>query len=100
MSLVHSQRLTLKALILKLTCKPAGIIGDRYGKLGTLKTGSPADITIFDPDKEWLVIPEEFASKGKNTPLGGSTLKGKVMATIHRGRIVYQDNLVKPEVKA
>jgi dihydroorotase len=94
MSLVHSGQLTPTTLISKLTCEPARIIGDKYGKLGSLEVGAPADVTIFDPDKTWRVDTNDFASRGKNTPLAGSTLKGRVMATIWQGRLVYQDDSI------
>lgn len=97
MGLVHDGRLTRATLIAKLTSGPAKILGDR--RLGTLAIGAPADITIFDPDKEWLVDPLVFASKGKNTPWAGSVLKGKVMATIFGGKIVYKDEAIKVEEK-
>jgi len=98
MSLVHNGQLTLPFLISKLTCEPAKLIGDKYGKLGTLQIGAPADVTIFDPDKEWLVDTRAFTSKGKNTPLAGSTLKGKIMSTIFRGNLVYKDDAVMIKV--
>ena len=91
MSLVHSGQLELNLLIAKLTCQPAGTIGNRLGKLGTLAVGAPADITIFSPDKEWVVDTSKFLSKGQNTPLAGRKLTGKVMATIYDGRLVYKD---------
>ncbi|MDO8716076.1 MAG: dihydroorotase [Dehalococcoidales bacterium] len=91
MGLVHREQITLIKLIAALTSGPMKIIGNRYGRLGTLATGAHADITIFDPNKEWLVNPGDFASKGKNTPWAGATLKGKVMATIYQGRVVYKD---------
>ena len=94
MSLVHNGQLTLTTLISKLTCEPAKVIGGKYGKLGSLEVRAPADVTIFDPDMDWLVDTRTFASKGKNTPLAGSTLKGKVMATISQGRLVYQDDSI------
>ncbi len=97
MGLVHNGRITLNSLISKLTFRPAKMIGERHGISGTLAVGVPADIVIFDPDKEWVVNPEEFVSKGKNTPLAGSTLRGKVMATIFRGKMVYIDDSVKME---
>ena len=100
MSLVHSGQLALNTLIARLTCEPARIIGDRYGELGTLAIGAPADVTLFDPDKEWVVDPAAFASKGKNTPLAGATLRGKVMATIVGGKLVYKDDSVKIEERA
>ena len=91
LSLVHNRQLALTALIAKLTNEPAKIIGSKYGKLGTLAVGATADITIFDPDKSWVVDTRAFASKGKNTPLAGSVLRGKVMATIFGGELVYKD---------
>jgi dihydroorotase len=94
MSLVHSGQLDLKILISKLTSEPAMIL-KREGKLGTLEIGADADITIFDLNKEWVVNPAKFASKGKNTPLAGSTLKGKVMATVYSGKLVYCDDSLK-----
>jgi len=95
MSLVHNGQLTLAVLIAKLTCEPAKIIGDKYGKLGTLAVGASADVTIFDPNMEWVVDARDFASKGKNTPLAGSALKGKVIATIFQGKPVYKDDSIK-----
>jgi len=97
MSLVHDGQLTLHTLISRLTSEPARII--KHEKLGTLGIGAPADITIFDPDMDWTVDTETFASKGKNTPLAGSVLKGKVMATIAQGKLVYKDDLIKLEAK-
>ena len=99
MSLVHDRKLTLATLISRLTCEPARIIGNKYGKLGTLAIGAPADITIFDPAREWVVDTRAFASRGKNTPLEGSALKGRIMATIFQGKLVYRDDSVKLEAK-
>jgi dihydroorotase len=96
MSLVHQGKISLTQLISKLTCEPAKVIG-RNGELGTLKTGAPANITIFDPEREWIVDSRNFASKGKNTPYDGYKFKGKIMATIANGRIVYiDDSLLSP----
>jgi dihydroorotase len=91
MSLVQSNKLDIDTLISKMTCEPAAIIGEKFGKLGTLEVGSPADITLFDPDLEWVVDTNKFASRGKNTPLGGITLKGKVKMTFFQGKVVYKD---------
>ncbi|UCC90115.1 MAG: hypothetical protein JSW24_02910, partial [Dehalococcoidia bacterium] len=57
------------------------------------------DVTIFDPDMEWIVDTKAFASKGKNTPWAGYRIKGKAMATIAQGKLVYKDDAVKLEVK-
>jgi len=95
MSLVHNGDIKLANLIAKLTHEPAKIIGNRYGSLGTLATGAPADVTIFDPNLEWVVDTKDFASKGRNTPLAGERLKGRVMATIYQGSLVYKDGSIK-----
>ena len=99
MSLVHDGQLTLTTLIASLTSEPSKILGNKYGKLGTLTIGAPADITIFDPDLEWIVNTKAFASKGTNTPLAGSRLKGRVMATIAGGKLVFKDETMKIEAK-
>ena len=77
MSLVHDGQLTLATLIAKLTYEPSRIIGNKYGKLGTLDIGASADITIFNPDLEWIVDTKAFASKGKNTPWPAQGLKAR-----------------------
>jgi dihydroorotase len=94
MSLVHEGELSLTTLIAKLTYEPARIIGNRYGGLGTLAIGAPADVTIFDPNLEWVVDTKDFASKGRNTPLASEQLKGRVMATIYQGKLVYKDGSI------
>jgi len=99
MSLVHDRKLTLATLISRLTCEPARIIGNKYGKLGTLAIGAPADVTILDPAREWVVDTRAFASRGRNTPLEGSVLKGRVMATVFQGKLVYRDDSVKLAAK-
>jgi dihydroorotase len=95
MGLVHGGQLNLDLVISKLTCEPAAILDRKFGKLGTLKVGSTADVTLIDPDKEWVVDPKDFASKGKNTPLAGQKLKGKVVGTFYGGKPVYLDESIK-----
>jgi len=51
-------------------------------------------VTIFDPDLEWVVAPEDFVSKGRNNPWAGCRLKGKVAATIVAGMVVYHDGRI------
>jgi dihydroorotase len=91
MGLVHAGKLELKLLIAKLTSEPARLLGAKFGKLGTLAAGAQADVTIFNPQTEWLVDAAKFASRGQNTPLNGQMLKGKIKATIYGGRIVFRD---------
>ena len=99
MSLVHDGKTSLPTVINKITAAPANIIGDKFGRLGTLAAGSPADVVIFDPDFTWIVDTDNFVSRGKNTPLAGKKLKGRVMATIYGGNIVYQDDSFKNRLK-
>lgn len=56
---------------------------------GTLAIGSPADVTVFDPRAEWVVEPERFLSKSRNTPFAGWTLRGRPLLTIVGGRILF-----------
>jgi dihydroorotase len=99
MGLVQRDKLSLNTLISKITYRPASIIGDKFGKIGTLAEGSVADITVFNPGKTWTVDTDMFISKGKNSPYSGKTLKGKIIATIYQGNIVYYDELIKVLVK-
>ncbi|MFP6678542.1 MAG: dihydroorotase [Dehalococcoidia bacterium] len=84
---VHSGSLLLEDLIERMTAAPARFLGM---DLGSLKPGSPADLVVLDPEAEWTVDPTEFFSKGKNSPLAGTTLKGKVVTTLYAGEIVHQ----------
>jgi dihydroorotase len=98
MRLVHDQKIGLPALIERMTIGPVrawrldeipGLQG-----LGTLAPGALGDVTLLDPDEAWTVDPATFASKGKNTPLGGKVLKGRVVATIYGGRLVHETDRV------
>ena len=91
MGLVHTGKLDLNLLIAKLTAGPARILGERYNNLGTFKVGAAADVTVFDPERNWTVDSRKFASRGKNTPLNGENLKGQVMMTVYGGRIIYRN---------
>jgi dihydroorotase len=57
---------------------------------GTLRQGSIADVTVFDPEREWTVDPVEFRSKGRNTPYAGRTLRGRAVYTVVDGRVVHR----------
>ena len=91
LGLVHEQKIELTTLIEKMTTAPARLLGERCGKLGTLGVGAMADVTIFDPEREWVVEAAGFTSKGKHSPWQGQRLKGRVVATLYQGQIVYQD---------
>ena len=88
MALYHTQKLKLPEILDKLTVQPARLL--RLEK-GTLDLGADGDITIFDPDLEWTCRRAETASKSTNSPFEGWPMKGKALATIVEGKIVWQD---------
>jgi len=79
--------LTLSQLVDAMSCAQAKIF---HLPGGTLRAGSPGDVTIFDPEREWTVNAADFKSKGRNTPYGGRTLFGQARMTVVGGRVVYQ----------
>jgi dihydroorotase len=87
--LVRSGIIDVPVLVERMSCAPA-----RVFKLpgGTLRRGSPADVTVFDPAAEWLVEPSRFKSKGRNTPYAGRTLTGLTRVTIVGGRVAYRSD--------
>jgi dihydroorotase len=85
--LVEEGVIGIKALVEKMSCNPANILG--LGR-GTLNPGAPADITVVDPDREWPVTVEGLASKSKNSPWLGTTMKGCAAYTIVGGKVVYK----------
>jgi dihydroorotase len=92
MGLVHNGHLDFNTLIMKLTSLPAAIIGNKCENTGKLQIGCQGDITIIDPDREWEVDCNKFYSKGKNSPLNGYRVKGKIMATAVDGTIAFKDS--------
>jgi dihydroorotase len=71
----------------KMTVNPARILNL---PVGTLAVGSPADITIIDPDKRWTVKADRFRSRSKNSAFLGFKLSGQVFKTILGGRVVFE----------
>jgi len=103
LQLVHSKKLSMGAMVDRLTTGPARVLGETYSDLASLEAGTAADIVLFDPEQEWTVDTAEFESKGRNTPLEGTMLKGRVVATFASGNIIYQSaGLIfeEPHVKA
>jgi len=97
LALVENGQVNLSTIINSMTYAPAQILNS---KLGTLSKGASADVTIFDPKAEWVVDSDNFTSKGKNTPLAGTTLKGKVLATLVNGTFAYRDKKKLPTIDA
>ena len=86
--LVLKEVLTKERLIMKMSVKPAEILGISGG---SLKRGQPADVVIFDPNREWTVAVEDLVSKSKNSPFINMKLTGKVEKVWVNGIIKYGD---------
>ena len=86
--LVLGGYLTPMQMAEKMSYNPAKIL--HLDKKGSLAPGMDADVVVIDPEAEYVIDPKEFVSKGKNTPFGGKKVKGKVMATVCGGKIVYE----------
>ncbi len=84
LKLVEQGVLSLKQFIMKMSVTPSGIIGIPKG---TLAEGADADVAIIDLSRDFIVEPDKFLSKGKNTPFKGWQLKGAVLKTVSKGKI-------------
>jgi len=86
--LLHQRKaIDLKRLITLYTVNPATLT--RLPK-GTLRPGAEADITLIDPDLEWVFRKEDSFSRSRNTPFDGWKLKGRAIRTIVGGNTVWQ----------
>ena len=88
LKLVHDGTLALHQAVAALSTNPARILGVAGG---TLKVGASADITLIDLNREWQVDVATFASKSRNCPFHGYTLKGRAVMTIMGGKVVWQE---------
>jgi len=91
LALVEKKKFSLGRLLRALTTAPAAIVGIDGG---TLKSGAAADVTIFDPNEEWVYEVERSFSKSRNTPFAGRAMRGRVKLTIVGGRVVYRDGKI------
>jgi dihydroorotase len=85
--LVHTGILDLPVLVDRLACAPARLF---HLPGGSLARGTPAHVTVFDPDVEWSVEPTAFVSKGRNTPYADRLLRGRAIVTIVDGHVIYR----------
>ena len=89
MTSVTRGELQLGAVLRALTINPARAfrINERIPGAGALTVSESSDLTIFDPTATWTVEPSRFASKGRNTPLAGHQLQGRIRAVVLRGEL-------------
>ncbi len=85
--LVDTGLISIERAIELMTSAPAKILNLNAGRI---EEGGPADVTVFDPNEQWTIDPENFASQGRNCPFAGQTVIGLVKATICDGNVVYE----------
>ena len=90
---VDAGELTLPGAIVSLTAGPARLLGLWAGRPAPagLVEGAPADLVVFDRGERWTVTREALRSRGKNTPLAGRDLPGRVLLTVAAGRVAFTD---------
>ncbi len=86
--LVKSGIITLEKLVELLNTNAR----NRFGIGSEIKVGMTADITAFDLNEEYVINPEEFASKGRATPFENLTVCGRCKFTMVGGKIVYKED--------
>ncbi|HWE38548.1 MAG TPA: dihydroorotase [Isosphaeraceae bacterium] len=86
LGLIEPGHLTWPEVIAKLTVHPATLLGIPKG---TLRPGADADVTLIDPDARWTIDPDSFASKSRNTPYGGWSVRGRAHTVIVGGEVRY-----------
>lgn len=88
-------QIDLVKLVRLMSINPAKIAGisDRHGR--DIEAGAPANLVVFDPRVEWMVEPEQLASKSRNTPYVGMTLRGKVRHTMFNGAFTVFDGVAQ-----
>lgn len=89
--LYHEDKLSLPQIVEKLTAGPAKAFNLTKG---VLDVGAAADITVIDPDRQWVVDAADFYTRGTHSPFAGRKLKGKAVMTIVDGKIVMQDGKI------
>jgi dihydroorotase len=90
-ALVHSESMPLMNLLALMTCNPARILRLKSGRLAA---GAPADVTLIDLNREWVIDPREFKSKGRNCAFAGWRVRGKAVGLFVGGRMVMREGEV------
>ncbi|MGZ8437815.1 MAG: dihydroorotase, partial [Candidatus Limnocylindrales bacterium] len=88
---VDAGRLPLLRAVGALTIGPLALLRGRSRRtVAGLVEGATADLVVFDRSASWAVTPESLVSRGKNSPLLGAELRGRVLLTIADGRLAYE----------
>lgn len=79
------KKLSVPVLVEKLSLAPRRVLGLPAPEI---HPGAPAELTVFDPDFEWVFSENDIRSKSKNTPFVGQTFRGKALGIVGRGQAV------------
>lgn len=88
---VKTGQMSLEFLLQAMSSKVAQTFSLPYGQIAP---GFSADIVVLDLEKSWLINPEEFLSKGRNTPYAGNKVYGMPVLTLAAGKVAYQDSTI------
>jgi dihydroorotase len=92
LALAHTELgIAIERVFALMSWQPAAIAGidDRHG--GPVVAGRLANLCVFDPTAEWVVRGDAMASKSRNTPYEGRTVRGRVRHTVYSGDVVVED---------
>lgn len=84
--LVHKKVISLFQMIEKFAVNPRKIL---HLPLIKIAEGEKANLTVIDPDYEWVVNIQQFKSKSKNSPFNGRGLKGKSFGVFNNGTVYF-----------
>ena len=82
-----NKKLSVNDLIEKMAVAPRRVFGLQTP---VIQPGARAEITVFDPDAEWILKENDIRSKSRNTPFIGRSFKGKVLGIVNNGQAVKQ----------
>jgi dihydroorotase len=86
-TLIETGLLTWPQLVAKLTVNPARVLDMDMGRIAV---GATADVAVIDPEAAWRIEPAKFASQARNCPFAGWLVRGRAVATIVGGRVVFE----------
>jgi dihydroorotase len=89
LELVEAGVITLARAIELMTSGPARLFGFHRTGVGSLGVGMPADVTVIDPARAWIVDRDRMLSRSRNTPFHGRAVKGAPVLTLVGGRVVH-----------
>ncbi|MCU1452784.1 MAG: pyrC [Acidimicrobiales bacterium] len=87
--------LPIAQILALLSWRPAAILGIGHVHGGPVAEGAPANLCVIDPSATWVVDPVALASRSRNTPFAGRTLRGKVRHTLLHGEPVVLDGVAQ-----